>query len=60
MLPNLHPLSLASFFLAVLCLIAITVLTGLHDTVPTELTTTLYVSIGAGGASGLVQPPTKA
>lgn len=58
MLNNLHPLALWSFLLALVCLIGIVVLTGLHDTVPAELTNALYVTLGSGAGSGLVTKPT--
>lgn len=57
MLNNLHPLALWSFILAAICLIAVTVLTALHDTVPSELTNALYVTLGSGAGSGLVTKP---
>lgn len=51
---NLHPLSLWSFVLAALSLIGIVILTVTHNAVPDTLTNALYVTLGAGGASGLV------
>jgi hypothetical protein len=57
MLSNLHPLSLWSFLIALVSLIGIVVLTILNKQVPSQLNDALFVTLGSGGASGLVAKP---
>ena len=56
---NLHPLSIYAFIVATLCIIAISVLTGLHDSVPSELPDALFALIGTSATSGILNPPSK-
>ena len=54
---NLHPLSIYGFIVSVLCLVSITVLTGLHDAVPSELPDAMFATLGIAGTSGVLNKP---